>query len=60
MITKINADLDLLVLFKNGHNISNPIWVLFLMIEATFIEFMNFGLDCLHDVRAKPSLLLLD
>jgi len=33
---------------------------LFLSIEVTFDEFMNFGFDCFYNVRSKLSLLLLN
>jgi len=53
---KVSADSDLVVLFKNMHNVSNPVWVLSLLNEATFNEFVNFdfiaaimwGQNCHH------------
>ena len=39
---------------------SNLVWVLFLSNETTFDEFVNFGLNCLHEVRMKSSLLLFN
>jgi len=44
-IVKVNADSDLSVLFKNRHNISDLVWVLFLSNEATFDEFMKSDFD---------------
>jgi len=59
-IVKINTDSDLFVLFKDGYNISNLVWVLFLSNEATFDEFFDLHFDCLYYVGSEASLLLLD
>ena len=40
-IAKVNTDSDIFVLFMDGHNVSNPVWVLFLSNEATFDEFLD-------------------
>ena len=58
-IMKVDADSDL-SFFKHRDNISNTASVLHLSNKAAFDEFMNFDFDCLHDVRSKPSLLLLN
>ena len=57
---EVNADPDLPVLLEYGYNVSNLVWILLLLYEATFDEFMNFGFNCFHDVRSKLSLLLLN
>ena len=46
--------------FKNGHNISKPVWVLFFSNKAAFNEFVKFDFDCLYNVEPKLSLLLLN
>ena len=55
-----STDLDLSILIKDGHNVSYQVWVLFLLNEATFEEFLNFSFDRLHDVRSELLLLLFD
>jgi len=57
---EVDTNLDLSALFKDGHNVSDTVWVLFLSNEATFDESLNFSLDCLHDVGSELSLLLFD
>ena len=59
-IAKVNTNPDLFVLFKDGYNISNQVWMLFLSNEATFDEFLNLIFDCLHNVRSEASLLFFD
>ena len=59
-ITEVNANSNFPVLLENRDNVGNLVWVLLLSNEAAFDEFIDFGLDCLYDVRSKPSSLLLN
>jgi len=59
-IAVVNTDTDFSILLKNRDNVSNPIWMLFLPYETTYDEFMDFGFNSFHHIRAKSSLLLLD
>jgi len=57
-ITIVNTDPNFSILFKNGDNISNLIWMLLLPYESTCDELMDFSFNSFHNVRTKPSLFL--
>ena len=57
---KFNADPDLSILFKDGYDICDLVWMLLLPNEGTFDEFLNLSFNCLYDIRSKLLLLLFD
>lgn len=59
-IPKVDTDSELPILISDGDNICEPIWMMFFFDEAKVDEFLNFILDSLHYLGAKPSLLLID
>ena len=42
---KINADPDFLILFEDGNDVSDPIWMLLFSNKAALDKLVNLGLN---------------